>query len=164
MTARTGTGDTAQERDPQVFATVEEAIEIVRNGGMLIVVDDEDRENEGDFLMAAEKVTPEAVNFMVVHGRGLLCLPTDGARLDELGIPMMTKAITAQFGTPMAEAIDAREGISTGISAFDRALTIRKFCDPKRQARRLRASRDMCSHYALRLGAYCAAQDIPKPP
>jgi 3,4-dihydroxy 2-butanone 4-phosphate synthase/GTP cyclohydrolase II len=130
MTARTGTGDTTQERDPQVFATVEEAIEIIRNGGMLIVVDDEDRENEGDFLMAAEKVTPEAVNFMVVHGRGLLCLPTDGARLDELGIPMMTKAITAQFGTPMAEAIDAREGISTGISAFDRALTIRKFCDP----------------------------------
>ncbi len=118
------------ERDPQVFATVEEAIEIIRAGGMLIVVDDEDRENEGDFLMAAEKVTPEAVNFMVVHGRGLLCLPTDGARLDELGIPMMSKANTAQFGTPMAEAIDAREGISTGISAFDRALTIQKFCDP----------------------------------
>ncbi|MCX7924913.1 MAG: bifunctional 3,4-dihydroxy-2-butanone-4-phosphate synthase/GTP cyclohydrolase II [Fimbriimonadales bacterium] len=118
------------ERDPQVFATVEEAVEVIRAGGMLIVVDDEDRENEGDFLMAAEKVTPEAVNFMVVHGRGLLCLPTDGARLDELGIPMMTKANTAQFGTPMAEAIDAREGISTGISAFDRALTIQKFCDP----------------------------------
>ncbi len=119
------------ERDPQLFASVEEAIAIIRAGGMLIVVDDEDRENEGDFLMAAEKVTPEAVNFMVVHGRGLLCLPTDGARLDELGIPMMSKVNTAQFGTPMAEAIDAREGVSTGISAFDRALTIQKFCDPR---------------------------------
>ena len=130
MKPDTLTHASAAERDPQVFATVEEAIEIIRAGGMLIVVDDEDRENEGDFLMAAEKVTPEAVNFMVVHGRGLLCLPTDGARLDELGIPMMTKSNTAQFGTPMAEAIDAREGISTGISAFDRALTIQKFCDP----------------------------------
>lgn len=130
MKSATPTPAPATERDPQLFATVEEAIEIIRAGGMLIVVDDEDRENEGDFLMAAEKVTPEAVNFMVVHGRGLLCLPTDGARLDELGIPMMTKANTAQFGTPMAEAIDAREGISTGISAFDRALTIQKFCDP----------------------------------
>ncbi|MFN4032027.1 MAG: bifunctional 3,4-dihydroxy-2-butanone-4-phosphate synthase/GTP cyclohydrolase II [Fimbriimonadales bacterium] len=118
------------ERDPQLFASVEEAIAIIRAGGMLIVVDDEDRENEGDFLMAAEKVTPEAVNFMVVHGRGLLCLPTDGARLDKLGIPMMSKVNTAQFGTPMAEAIDAREGVSTGISAFDRALTIQKFCAP----------------------------------
>ncbi|GIV09018.1 MAG: riboflavin biosynthesis protein RibBA [Fimbriimonadales bacterium] len=121
---------TVAERDPQIFSTVEEAIEIIRAGGILIVVDDEDRENEGDFLMAAQKVTPEAVNFMVVHGRGLLCLPTDGARLDALGIPMMSKANTAQFGTPMAEAIDAREGVSTGISAFDRALTIQKFCDP----------------------------------
>jgi len=130
MKSATPTPAPATERDPQLFATVEEAIEMIRAGGMLIVVDDEDRENEGDFLMAAEKVTPEAVNFMVVHGRGLLCLPTDGARLDELGIPMMTKANTAQFGTPMAEAIDAREGISTGISAFDRALTIQKFCDP----------------------------------
>ncbi|CUU37639.1 MAG: bifunctional 3,4-dihydroxy-2-butanone-4-phosphate synthase/GTP cyclohydrolase II [Fimbriimonadales bacterium] len=130
MNPTTGVVETVQERDPAVFATVEEAIEIIRQGGMLIVVDDEDRENEGDFLMAAEKVTPEAVNFMLLHGRGLLCLPTDGKRLDELQIPMMTKAITAQFGTPMAEAIDAREGITTGISAFDRAHTIRLFCDP----------------------------------
>ncbi len=122
-------GKASTERDPEVFATVEEAIEIIRNGGMLIVVDDEDRENEGDFVMAAEKVTPEAVNFMLLHGRGLLCLPTDGARLDELNIPMMTQ-VNAPFGTPMAEAIDARTGISTGISAFDRARTIRLFVDP----------------------------------
>ncbi|MCS7066321.1 MAG: 3,4-dihydroxy-2-butanone-4-phosphate synthase, partial [Fimbriimonadales bacterium] len=116
-------------RDPAVFATVDEAIEIIRNGGMLIVVDDEDRENEGDFVMAAEKVTPEAVNFMLLHGRGLLCLPTEGWRLDELNIPMMTQ-VNAPFGTPMAEAIDAREGITTGISAFDRAHTIRLFVSP----------------------------------
>ncbi|MCS7064974.1 MAG: bifunctional 3,4-dihydroxy-2-butanone-4-phosphate synthase/GTP cyclohydrolase II [Fimbriimonadales bacterium] len=113
-----------------MFATVEEAIEIIRNGGMLIVVDDEDRENEGDFVMAAEKVTPEAVNFMLLHGRGLLCLPTEGWRLDELNIPMMSQ-VNAPFGTPMAEAIDAREGITTGISAFDRAHTIRLFVSPE---------------------------------
>jgi len=117
------------ERDAELFATVEEAIEIIRNGGMLIVVDDEDRENEGDFVMAAEKVTPEAVNFMLLHGRGLLCLPTEGWRLDELNIPMMTQ-VNAPFGTLMAEAIDAREGITTGISAFDRAHTIRLFVSP----------------------------------
>jgi 3,4-dihydroxy 2-butanone 4-phosphate synthase/GTP cyclohydrolase II len=119
-------GDALKERDPRVFVTVEEAIEIIRNGGMLIVVDDEDRENEGDFVMAAEKVTPEAVNFMLLHGRGLLCLPTEGWRLDELNIPMMTQ-VNTPFGTPMAEAIDAREGTTTGISAFDRAHTIRLF-------------------------------------
>ncbi len=119
----------SETRDPTVFATVEEAIEIIRTGGMLIVVDDEDRENEGDFVMAAEKVTPEAVNFMLMHGRGLLCLPTEGWRLDELNIPMMNQ-VNAPFGTPMAEAIDARTGITTGISAFDRARTIRLFVDP----------------------------------
>lgn len=115
--------------ETRVFASVEEAIELFRAGKILIVVDDEDRENEGDFVMAAEKVTPEAVNFMVTQGRGLFCLPTAGWRLDELGIPMMTKENTSRHGTPMAEAIDAREGITTGISAFDRAHTVRLFVD-----------------------------------
>jgi 3,4-dihydroxy 2-butanone 4-phosphate synthase/GTP cyclohydrolase II len=119
--------------DTSVFATIEEAIQLMKDGKIIIVVDDEDRENEGDFIMAAEKVTPETVNFMIVYGRGLFCLPTMGARLDELRIPMMTKENTTPHGTPFAEAIDARDGVSTGISAFDRARTVKLFVDPDTQ-------------------------------
>lgn len=119
--------------DTSVFATIEEAIQLMKDGKIIIVVDDEDRENEGDFIMAAEKVTPETVNFMIVYGRGLFCLPTVGARLDELRIPMMTKENTTPHGTPFAEAIDAREGVSTGISAFDRARTVQLFVNPDTQ-------------------------------
>lgn len=118
------------ERDPAIFATIPEAIELIKRGEIIIVVDDEDRENEGDFVLAAEKATPENINFLITHGRGLVCLSAEGKRLDELQIPMMSKQNTAQFGTPFAEAIDAREGISTGISAYDRARTIQLFVNP----------------------------------
>lgn len=113
-----------------VFATVPEAIEELRAGKMLIVVDDEDRENEGDFIMAADKVTPEAVNFMTKYGRGLICVPTTAERLEELGLPDMVDRNTAKLGTAFTVSVDAVNGTTTGISAHDRALTIKLFVDP----------------------------------
>ncbi len=113
-----------------VFTPIEEAIEIIRDGGMLIVVDDEDRENEGDFVMAAEKVTPEAINFMARHGRGLICLPMSGERLDHLRIPPMTENNTSTQGTAFHVSIGAKGRITTGISAMDRAETVLAAIDP----------------------------------
>jgi 3,4-dihydroxy 2-butanone 4-phosphate synthase/GTP cyclohydrolase II len=113
-----------------VFSTVEEGIEEIREGRMLLVVDDEDRENEGDFVMAADKVTPEAVNFMAKHGRGLICIPMTGERLDELQIPMMVPHNTAPLGTAFTLTVDARQGVTTGTSAYDRAVTIRTLVAP----------------------------------
>ena len=113
------------EVDADVFATIPEAIEEIANGRMVIVVDDADRENEGDFVMAAEKVTPEAVNFMATHGRGIICMPMMGERLDELHIPLMVAANTDHQRTAFTVSVDARRGVTTGISAADRATTIR---------------------------------------
>jgi 3,4-dihydroxy 2-butanone 4-phosphate synthase/GTP cyclohydrolase II len=113
------------------FNTIEEAIEDIRSGKMVIVVDDEDRENEGDFIMAAERATPEAINFMATHGRGLICLPIISQRLDELKIPAMVSKNTAKMGTPFAVAIDAVRGTTTGISAQDRAQTVKTVLDPQ---------------------------------
>jgi 3,4-dihydroxy 2-butanone 4-phosphate synthase/GTP cyclohydrolase II len=112
------------------FATIEEAIEEVRAGRILLVVDDEDRENEGDLLMAADKATPETVNFMARHGRGLICMPMTGERLDALQISMMVSDNTAPLGTAFTVSVDARRGVTTGTSAFDRAVTIRTLIDP----------------------------------
>jgi len=112
------------------FSTIESAIEEIRRGKMVIVVDDEDRENEGDFIMAAEKCTPEAMNFIITHGRGIPCVPATAKRLDELQIPMMVKNNTARLGTAMGETVDALHGTTTGISAYDRALTVQVFIDP----------------------------------
>ena len=112
------------------FARIEEAIEEVRQGRMLLVVDDEDRENEGDFLMAADQVTPEAINFMLKYGRGILCLSMTAERLDELQIPMMVSDNTAPLGTAFTQTVDARRGVTTGTSAYDRAVTIRTLVDP----------------------------------
>ena len=106
------------------LATIPEAIEDIKAGKFVIVVDDEDRENEGDLIMAAEKVTPEAVNFMAFHARGLICMPCNGQRLDELKVPMMVVNNTAKLGTAFTVSCEAREGTSTGISAADRAKTI----------------------------------------
>src|SRR5437667_1774580 len=113
------------------FTDVPSAIEEIRSGRMIVVVDDEDRENEGDLTLAAEKVTPEAINFMAKYGRGLICLALTEERLDYLRIGMMTSENTSQYGTAFTESIDARDGISTGISAYDRARTIRIAIDPK---------------------------------
>src|SRR6202790_1774588 len=112
------------------FVSVEEAIEETRSGRMLVVVDDEDRENEGDLTIAAEKVTPEVINFMATHGRGLVCLALTAARCEFLGVPLMDSNNTSNFGTAFTESIDAVEGVPTGISASDRAVTILKAIDP----------------------------------
>ena len=107
------------------FASIEQAIRDVQDGKIVIIVDDEDRENEGDLMVAAEKVTPEIINFMATHGRGLICLAMTGHRLDELNIPLMVAehTNTSPHGTAFCVSIEARRGVSTGISAFDRAQT-----------------------------------------
>jgi 3,4-dihydroxy 2-butanone 4-phosphate synthase/GTP cyclohydrolase II len=115
------------------FTDVQTAIEEIRNGRMIVVVDDEDRENEGDLTLAAEKVTPEAINFMAKYGRGLVCLAMTEERLDHLRIGPMTTENTSQYGTAFCEAIDARAGVTTGISAYDRARTIQVALDPATQ-------------------------------
>jgi 3,4-dihydroxy 2-butanone 4-phosphate synthase/GTP cyclohydrolase II len=112
------------------FTDVPTSIEEIRAGRMVVVVDDEDRENEGDLTLAAEKITPEAINFMARYGRGLICLALTEERLDHLRIGPMTAENTSQFGTAFCEAIDAREGVTTGISAHDRSRTIRVAIDP----------------------------------
>jgi 3,4-dihydroxy 2-butanone 4-phosphate synthase / GTP cyclohydrolase II len=111
-------------------ASVRDAIEDIRAGKFIILVDDESRENEGDLAMAAEKVTPEAVNFMAKHGRGLICLPIAGQRLDELGIPLMVSNNTSRHCTAFTVSIEAKDNVTTGISAFDRARTIQTVLSP----------------------------------
>ena len=112
------------------FTNVQDAIEEIRAGRIMVVVDDEDRENEGDLTLAAEKVTPEAINFMAKYGRGLVCLAMTEERLEHLNIGPMTAENTSQYGTAFCEAIDARQGVTTGISAYDRARTIQVALDP----------------------------------
>ena len=113
------------------FASIPEALDDLASGKMIVVVDDPDRENEGDLIMAGEHCTPEAMNFMITHGRGVPFIPTTAERLEELGIPMMTKQNTARLGTAMAETVDARHGTTTGVSAGDRSRTVAVFCDPE---------------------------------
>jgi len=110
---------------------VPEALERLRNGKMIIIVDDEDRENEGDLMIASEKVTPEAINFMATHGKGLICVSLTEARSTELDLPLMVGRNTSQFETPFTISVDAKEGTTTGISAFDRAITVQALIDPK---------------------------------
>lgn len=112
-----------------VFDTIEDAIQDIREGRMVVVVDDEDRENEGDLLMAADKVTPEAINFMAIYGRGLICMPVIGERLDELGIGAMVTENTDTQCTAFTVSVDARK-VTTGISAFERAQTVQAVLDP----------------------------------
>jgi 3,4-dihydroxy 2-butanone 4-phosphate synthase/GTP cyclohydrolase II len=117
-------------RPARAFARVEDAIEAIRAGRMIIVVDDEDRENEGDLTIAASAVTPEVINFMARHGRGLICMPMTGSRLDELEVPLMVTQNTARFETAFCVSIEARHRTSTGISAADRAATVAAAIDP----------------------------------
>jgi len=109
---------------------VPEAVERLRWGKMIIIVDDENRENEGDLMIASEKVTPEAVNFMATHGRGLICVSLTGQRSDQLSLPLMVGDNTSHYETPFTVSVDARQGTTTGISAFDRAITIQSLIDP----------------------------------
>ena len=113
------------------FNTVIEAVEDLRQGKMVILIDDEDRENEGDLVIAAEKVTPEAVNFMAKEGRGLICLALTPERCDELDLPPMVKDNTSTFGTGFTVSIEAKQGVTTGISAADRCTTIKAAIDPE---------------------------------
>ncbi|MFA0758318.1 MAG: hypothetical protein PVTTEEND_001950 [Candidatus Fervidibacter sp.] len=114
------------------LATIEQALDELRKGHFIIVVDDEDRENEGDLVLAAEKVTPDAINFMTKHGRGLVCVAMTGERLDALQIPLLPGDNSSPFGSPFAMPVDAhpRFGVTTGISAYDRATTVRVLIDP----------------------------------
>ena len=112
-----------------MLSSISEAIEDIKAGKFIVIVDDESRENEGDLAMAAEKVTPEAINFMAKHGRGLICFPVTGERLDELGIPLMVTNNTSRYSTAFTVSIEAKDKVTTGISAFDRAQTIRTVLD-----------------------------------
>ena len=116
------------------LATIEEAADDIRHGKMIIIVDDEDRENEGDLVCAAEKVTPEIINFMAIHGRGLICMPLTEDRCDELQLPPQTQDNTSSMGTAFTISIEAREGVTTGISAADRAKTILTAVNPTTRA------------------------------
>jgi len=116
---------------PSAFCTVEEAVEEIRQGRMIVLVDDEDRENEGDLTLAAEKITPESINYMAKFGRGLICLALTEQRCEELNLPLMSPINTSVHGTAFCEAIDAKLGVTTGISASDRAITIFTAIDPK---------------------------------
>lgn len=118
------------ENKPKTIS-IEQALEYVRAGRLIIIVDDEDRENEGDLMVAAEKVTPEIINFMAKYGRGLICLALTRERVQELQLPPMVQDNTARFGTAFTVSIDAKEGVTTGISAYDRAKTILTAIDPK---------------------------------
>jgi 3,4-dihydroxy 2-butanone 4-phosphate synthase/GTP cyclohydrolase II len=120
-----------KKTEPSPFAPIEAAIEAFRDGHMLIVVDDEDRENEGDLTIAAEKITPDAINFMAREGRGLICMPMTESRLEELDIPQMVPQNTARFETAFCVSIEAKHTTSTGISAADRANTVLAAIDPK---------------------------------
>lgn len=114
-----------------MVSTIEQGIKDIKNGKPIIVVDDENRENEGDFIAAAEKVTPKLINFMAKHGRGLICVPLTQKRLEELEIPIMVQENTALHGTPFTISVDAKKGTTTGISAFDRARTVKALIDKK---------------------------------
>src|SRR5205807_9812807 len=115
------------------FATIDEAIEDLRQGKMVVVCDDENRENEGDLTMAAQFVTPEAINFMAKEARGLICLALTPERCDELGLDLMAAKNESAFETAFTVSIEAREGVTTGISAHDRAHTIQIAIDPRSQ-------------------------------
>jgi 3,4-dihydroxy 2-butanone 4-phosphate synthase/GTP cyclohydrolase II len=117
-----------RKRNP--FASIEDAVKAVRDGRMIIVVDDEDRENEGDLTIAAEKITPDAINFMATHGRGLICMPMTTERLDELDVPLMVRENSTRFDTAFCVSIEAKGVTTTGISAADRAATVLAAIDP----------------------------------
>src|ERR1700741_1482666 len=123
--------------EPNTFCSVEEAVEEIRQGRMVVLVDDEDRENEGDLTLAAEKITPEAINFMAKYGRGLICLAMTPERLDELDIPLMVSENSSRFETAFCVSIEARERTTTGISAADRAATVLAAIDPGTKPRDL---------------------------
>lgn len=123
--------ETLTEEIMKLLNSIEEVIASIREGKMIVMIDDEERENEGDLIMAAEKVTPQAINFMAQYGRGLICVPMEGKRLDELGIHPMVKQASDRHETAFAVSVDSCKGTTTGISAYDRALTVLTLVDPE---------------------------------
>src|SRR5262245_65924284 len=122
--SRSGNGKGGNGRSGAPFAAIEDAIREFAEGRFLIVVDDEDRENEGDLTIAAEKVTPQAINFMARYGRGLICMPMTEERLEDLDIPLMVKDNTSPYNTAFCVSIEAKRNVSTGLSAADRGQTV----------------------------------------
>ena len=114
-----------------IFLKIEQAVKELQKGNFIVLIDDENRENEGDVVIAAEKVTPSKLNWMINNGRGILCVPIDGNRLDELNIPLMVFDSSDKFNTPFTISVDAKKETTTGVSVFDRAVTIKKLIDPK---------------------------------
>ena len=143
--------------------TIEEAIEDFREGKFLIVVDDEDRENEGDFIVAAEKITPEKVNFMVTNGRGVLCAPLPISRCEELELEHQVSHNTSILGTPFTVTVDKLEGCTTDVSANDRAEPF-WHCRTQHLLLPLSADRDTSVRCMPKTRVYCAVPDIPKQP
>ncbi|MCB9988895.1 MAG: 3,4-dihydroxy-2-butanone-4-phosphate synthase [Rhodospirillales bacterium] len=117
--------------NPPVIVAIDEILDDLRAGRMVIMVDDENRENEGDLIVPAQCATADVINFMAMHGRGLICLAMEGAMADRLELPLMTRKNTDRFGTAFTVSIEAREGVTTGISAYDRARTVAVAVDPE---------------------------------
>ncbi len=122
---------TSKTKKSWKFHTIEEAVEDIREGKIIILIDDEDRENEGDLTIAAQKITPQAINFMARYGRGLICLSLTPEKVEELKLPLMAELNTSRFSTPFTVSIEARKGVTTGISAHDRAKTVKTAINPK---------------------------------
>ena len=144
------------------ISSVEEIIEDARTGRMFILVDHEDRENEGDLVIPAQMCTPEAINFMATHGRGLICLALPGERIDALGLPLMSPKNSSRHETAFTLSIEAREGVTTGISAADRARTVAVAIDPDQGGRRHRHARATSSRCAPATAACWSARAIPR--
>jgi len=143
---------TADRGASEVFITVEDAVARIARGELVVVVDDEDRENEGDLILAADRVTPEAVNFMARHARGLICVALTPERCDELDLPLMVEKNTSAHETAFCVSVEAREGTTTGISAHDRAITVRALVDPRTRPQDLRRPGHMFPLRARRSG------------
>ena len=146
------------------FSPVEEALDDVRQGKFVVVVDDPDRENEGDLVIAAQFATPEAINFMATHARGLICLSLTEERADELALRPMTEHNEAPLGTAFTVSIEAREGVTTGISAADRSHTIQVAIDPTTRSRATSSSPDTSFRCAPRPAACSSGSARPRPP
>ena len=150
--------------EKSAFATIEEAIEDIRQGKFVVVVDAADRENEGDLTIAAQFATPEAVNFMTKEARGLICLCLTEERCDELGLRQMTERNETPYGTAFTVSVEAREGVTTGISAPDRSRTIQVAIDPEGEAPTISSSPATSSRFARATAACSSARARPRPP
>src|SRR6266542_573095 len=142
------------------FAPIDEAVAAIARGEFVVVVDDDERENEGDLIIAADKITPEGIAFMVRHTSGVICLPVVGARLDELRIPLMVADNTESHRTAFTVSVDAKAGTSTGISAADRAATIKALIDQASRPDAFKSILDEVEHIALVRGEVAGAPDV----